>query len=234
MKSGSHTTAPGATTQDAGAASSPRPFVLKVGLTGGIAAGKTTVARHFADRGAAVADADVYARALVAPEAAGYEPVVREFGPDIVKPDGSIDRPALAGIIFADSARRARLEAILHPLILAEEESFLARTLAEGLARIAIVNAALIFEAGVWRRYHRVVVVHCSEAIQVERVTRRDGIGRDEALARIRAQMPAADKVKQAHYAIDTSEGFGATEARAREVWRHLEHDLAALGAPRA
>jgi dephospho-CoA kinase len=233
MKSGAHASAPGAMTPEAGAGPPSRPFLLKVGLTGGIATGKTTVARHFAERGAAVADADAYARALVTPGAAGYEPVVREFGPGIVKPDGTLDRPALAGIVFADPARRARLEAILHPLILAEEEAFMTRVAEEAQARVAVVNAALLFEAGTWRRYHRVVVVYCAEAIQIERVRKRDGIGRDDALARIRSQMPAADKVKLAHYAIDTSEGFGATEARAREVWRHLEHDLAALAAPR-
>jgi len=209
----------------------PRPFILKVGLTGGIATGKSTVARHFEERGAAVADADAFARTLVEPGAAGHEPVVREFGAGIVAPGGGIDRPALGRIVFSDPARRARLEAILHPLILAEEEAFIARVAALGGARIAVVNAALLFEAGTWKRYHRVVVVHCSEAMQVERVVERDGLGRDEALMRIRSQMPAAEKVKLAHYAIDTSEGYGATEARAREVWRQLEHDLAALSA---
>jgi dephospho-CoA kinase len=209
----------------------PPPFVLKVGLTGGIATGKSTVARHFEECGAVVADADVFARALVEPGAAGYGPVVREFGAGVVKPDGGIDRPALGRIVFSDPTRRARLEAILHPLILAEEEAFIARVADAGYARIAVVSAALLFEAGTWKRYHRVVVVHCSEAMQVERVAKRDGLGRDEALMRIRAQMPAAEKVKLAHYAIDTSAGFGATEARAREVWRQLEHDLAALSA---
>jgi dephospho-CoA kinase len=244
MKSGDHAAPPagtpgapspaGGTSASPGAAPSgpaPRPFILKVGLTGGIATGKTTVARQFAERGAAVADADAFARALVEPGAAGYEPVVREFGAGIVTPDGGIDRPALARIVFSDPARRARLEAILHPLILAEEEAFIARLATQGGARIAVINAALLFEAGTWRRYHRIVVVHCSEAMQIDRLTKRDGLGRDEALARIRSQMSAAEKVNLGHYAIDTSEGFGATEARVREVWRHLEHDLAAISA---
>jgi len=231
MKTGDHAAPPAGTP---GSAARPGQFILKVGLTGGIATGKSTVARHFAERGALVADADVFARALVEPGAAGYEPVVREFGPGIVGPGGGIDRPALGRIVFSDPARRTRLEAILHPLILAEEEAFIARVAVAGGARVAVVNAALLFEAGTWRRYHRVVVVHCSEAMQVERLTRRDGLGRDEALARIRSQMPAAEKAKRGHYAIDTSEGFGATAARAREVWRHLEHDHAALAEPRA
>jgi len=240
MKTGDHAAPPAGTpgapppghSADAAPGPAPRPFVLRVGLTGGIATGKSTVARHFEERGAVVADADHFARALVEPGAAGYEPVVREFGADIVTPGGGIDRPALGRIVFSDPARRARLEAILHPLILAEEEAFIARVAALGGARIAIVNAALLFETGTWRRYHRVVVVHCTEAMQVERVAKRDGLGHDEALMRIRSQMPAAEKVTMGHYAIDTSEGFGATEARAREVWRHLEHDLAALSTP--
>jgi len=240
MKNGGHASPAGATGAAAGPAGAQdtpapipasQPFVLKVGLTGGIATGKSTVARHFEERGAAVADADALARALVEPGAAGYEPVVREFGAGIVAPGGGIDRPSLGRIVFADPERRARLEAILHPLILAEEEAFIARVAALGGARIAVVNAALLFEAGTWKRYHRVVVVHCAEAIQVERVMKRDGLGPDEALARIRVQMPAAEKIRLGHYDIDTSEGFGVTETRAREVWRHLEHDLTALAA---
>jgi dephospho-CoA kinase len=225
MKTGDHVSPP---------ARPSRPFILRVGLTGGIAAGKTTVAKHFTARGAMVVDADAYARALVEPGAAGYEPVVKSFGSGIVLPDGTIDRAALGTIVFADPEKRARLESILHPLILAEEEAFVERLAAEGAPRVAVVNAALLVEAGTWRRYHRLVVVHCDEETQVERIAARDGLTRDEALARIRAQMPAAEKLAVAHYAIDTSGGFETTETRAREVWRHLELDLAALSMPRS
>jgi len=211
--------------------------ILRVGLTGGIATGKTTVARHFEAWGATVIDADRLARDLVEPGAAGYAPVVAEFGPGILAADGRIDRSALARIVFADPARRARLEAILHPLIFAAEAEALARLAAsapEGLAGnagIAVVNAALLVEAGTWRHYQRLVVVHCDEAIQVDRLMRRDRLTRDAALARVRAQMPARDKLKLAHYAIDTGGTEAETEARSRDVFTALQRDRAAFRA---
>ena len=207
-----------------------RAFILRVGLTGGIASGKTTVAGHFAALGAAIIDADDIAHRLIAPGGAAYETVTREFGPEIVRPDGTLDRSALGRIVFADPQRRLRLEAILHPLIHSEEGAVIDRLAAEGGgSRIAVVNAALIIEAGFWRDYHRVVVVHCPPEVQVERIMRRDRLGRDDALARIATQMPVAEKIRLAHYAIDTSADFAATEVRAREVFRHLQHDLVAM-----
>lgn len=212
--------------------------ILRVGLTGGIATGKTTVARHFADWGATVIDADRLARELVEPEAAGYAPVVAEFGRAVVARDGRIDRPALARIVFADPARRARLEAILHPLIFAAEEAALDRLAASppevvgGNAGIAVVNAALLVEAGTWKNYQRLVVVHCDEAVQVSRLMLRDRMTRDEALARVRAQVPTREKLKLAHYAIDTSGSEAETEARSREVFHALRRDRKDLGRP--
>jgi dephospho-CoA kinase len=203
--------------------------VLRVGLTGGIASGKDTVARHFADRGARVIDADLLARQLVEPGAAGYDAVVSEFGRGVVLSDGHLDRGALGRIVFRDPARRARLEAILHPLIFEAEEKGIRALEDEGRGGIAVVNAALLFEAGTWKRYHRLVVVHCDEAIQIDRVVRRDGLTREEAEARVRAQSPTRDKLRAAHYAIDTGDGFEATEKRAREVYDALENDREAL-----
>jgi dephospho-CoA kinase len=203
----------------------PAPRVLRVGLTGGIATGKSTVARHFASWGAEVIDADLLARQLVLPGAAGYAPVVRAFGRSILAADGTIDRPTLGRIVFADPRRRAALEAILHPLIVAEENAAIARMAAAGRGGIAVVNAALLVEAGTWRSYDRVVLVHCAETIQVDRIVARDGLSRDDALARVHAQMPTAGKFKVAHYAIDTGDGFAATEERARAVWEALERD---------
>ncbi|HET8945996.1 MAG TPA: dephospho-CoA kinase [Candidatus Polarisedimenticolia bacterium] len=217
------------------AATTASGLVLRVGLTGGIATGKTTVAGHFAAWGATVIDADVLARALVEPGAAGYEPVVREFGRGIVDPAGRIDRPALGRIVFTDAARRARLEEILHPLIFAAEEAAIDRLAAStpevlaGNAGLAIVNAALLVEAGTYRRYQRLVVVHCDEAIQVERLQRRDRLTRDDALARIRSQMPTREKLKLAHYAIDTSGSERETETRSRAVFDALLRDRAAF-----
>jgi dephospho-CoA kinase len=206
-----------------------RPFVLRVGLTGGIASGKDTVARHFADWGARVIDADQLARRMVEPGAPGYDAVLSEFGRGVFLPDGRLDRKALGRVVFGEPARRARLEAILHPLIFAAEEEGILRLEQEGQGGIAVVNAALLFEAGTFKRYHRLVVAHCDEGIQIERVVRRDGLTREEAEARVRAQSPTRDKLRVAHYAIDTGDGFETTEKRAREVFEALQHDRDAL-----
>jgi dephospho-CoA kinase len=212
-----------------GARRTPAAPVLLVGLTGGIACGKTTVARHFASWGADVIDADLLARRLVEPGAAGYDPVVRAFGTGILASDGSIDRAALGRLVFSDARRRLELEGILHPLIAAEERAAIDRLAASGRGGIAVVNAALLVEAGSHATYDRLVLVHCAEEIQVARSVARDGLSRDDALARVRAQLPTAEKLKVAHYAIDTGAGFASTEAQARTVWKSLQRDLAAL-----
>ena len=208
-----------------------RAHVLRVGLTGGIACGKTTVARHFASWGAEVIDADLLARRLVEPGAAGYDPVVRAFGGGILASDGSIDRAALGRLVFSDARRRLELEGFLHPLITAEERATIDRLAAAGRGGIAVVNAALLVEAGSYASYDRLVLVHCAEEIQVARIVARDGLSRDDALARVRAQLPTAAKLEVAHYAIDTGAGFASTEAQARTVWESLQRDLAALRA---
>ena len=208
---------------------SPAPaFVLRVGLTGGIASGKSTVARALAEQGATVLDADALAHRLVEPGGAAYAAVAREFG-EALRPDGAVDRARLGRIVFADAARRARLEAILHPLIRAEEAASIDRIAAAGHPGIVVVNAALLVETGFWRDYHRLVVVHCPPEVQAERIVRRDHLSPEEARARIAAQMPVAEKVKVAHYAIDTSGTIEETDARAREVYLRLQHDLEAL-----
>ena len=216
---------PGAPPQTAAS----RSFVLRVGLTGGIAAGKSTVGRIFTSLGAVVLDADEIAHLLVEKGAPAYDLVVETFGREILRADGSIDRPALGRIIFSSPERRAKLESILHPLIREEEAVRIARLIESGQGRIIVTNAALLIETGFYRDYHRVVVVHCEPQIQVERILRRDGLTEEEARVRIAAQMDAREKIKVAHYAIDTTPGFAATETRARAVFRHLQLDLQAL-----
>ena len=206
-----------------------KPFVLRVGLTGGIATGKTTVARIFATLGATIMDADEIAHRLVEKGAAAYEPVVKAFGEEILNPDRSISRSRLAQIIFADPQRRAALEATLHPLIRKEEANLVELLSDTGQGRIAVSNAALLIETGFYRDYNRVVVVHCSPEVQLDRIVKRDGLSEPEARARIAAQMDTREKLKVAHYAIDTTSGMAATEGRARAVFRHLQQDLQAL-----
>jgi dephospho-CoA kinase len=206
-----------------------KPFVLRVGLTGGIAAGKTTVARIFASLGATILDADEIAHRLVEKEAPAYQPVIQAFGEEILNPDRSISRPRLARLIFSDPQRRAALEAILHPLIRKEEANLVELLADTGQGRIAVSNAALLIETGIYRDYHRVIVVHCAPGTQLDRIVRRDGLSEEEAQARIGAQMDSREKLKVAHYAIDTTPGMSATEGRARAVFRHLQQDLQAL-----
>ncbi|HEU4401725.1 MAG TPA: dephospho-CoA kinase [Candidatus Polarisedimenticolia bacterium] len=214
------------------AAHQAAPFVLRVGLTGGIATGKSTVARIFGGLGASVLDADEIAHLLVEKGAPAYARVVEGFGTEILRPDGSIDRAHLGRIVFADPERRGRLESILHPLIREEEAARITRLVESGQGRIIVSNAALLIETGAYRDYHRVVVVHCAPEVQVDRIVKRDGFSEAEARSRIAAQMETREKIKVAHYAIDTTAGFAATETRARAVFRHLQHDLQALSEP--
>ena len=206
-----------------------KPFVLRVGLTGGIATGKSTVARIFATLGATILDADEIAHRLVENGGPAYEPVARVFGEEILNPDRSINRPRLGRIIFSDPERRAALESILHPLIRKEEANLVELLADTGQGRIAVSNAALLIETGFYRDYNRVVVVHCTPEVQLDRIIKRDGLAEEEARSRIAAQMDTKEKLKVAHYAIDTTPGHAATETRARAVFRHLQQDLQAL-----
>jgi dephospho-CoA kinase len=211
------------------AAGRSKPFVLRVGLTGGIATGKSTVARIFATLGATILDADEIAHRLVETGGPAYEAVARVFGEEILNPDRSVNRSRLGRIIFSDPERRAALESILHPLIRKEEANLVELLADTGQGRIAVSNAALLIETGFYRDYNRVVVVHCAPEVQLDRIIKRDGLAEDEARSRIAAQMDTKEKLKVAHYAIDTTPGHAATETRARAVFRHLQQDLQAL-----
>ena len=213
-------------------AAAPQAFVLKVGLTGGIACGKTTVGRIFTSLGAAVLDADEIAHLLIEQGAPAYQRIIDAFGRDILRLDGSINRSLLGRIVFSASDQRARLEGILHPMIREEEAARMTRLVETGQGRIIVTNAALLIETGFYRDYHRVVVVHCDPEVQLQRLLLRDGLSEAEARARIATQMEPREKVKVAHYAIDTTPGFAATETRARAIFRHLQLDLQALSEP--
>src|SRR3989441_3871369 len=177
------------------AARGGKPFVLRVGLTGGIAAGKTTVGGIFATLGATILDADEIAHRQVEKGAPAYEPVARAFGEEILTPDGAINRSRLGRIIFSDPEKRAVLESILHPLIRKEEATLVELLADTGQGRIAVSNAALLIETGFYRDYHRVVVVHCAPEVQLDRIIKRDALTEDEARARVAAQMDTKEKL---------------------------------------
>ena len=204
----------------------PRRRFLLVGLTGGIATGKSTVSEMLRALGCVVIDADQLARDVVAPGEAALAEVAREFG-DVLTPDGALDRKKLAAIVFADPARRRRLEAILHPAI---RERFLARLAAlqdEGFDGIVIWDAPVMIESGGHKQMDRLIVVVTDTATQRARLVARDGDAADGE-RRIANQMPLADKAALADYVIDNSGDRAATEARTREVHRALLVDLAA------
>jgi len=174
------------------------------GLTGGIASGKSTAAARFRARGVPVIDADELAREVVAPGSEGLREVVAAFGAGVLAEDGSLDRKAVARVVFADGAARKRLEGITHPRITGLSMQR-AAALAERGEPLACYEAALIVENGVADAFRPLVVVACPEDVQVARVRARDGATEDEARARIRAQRPLAEKVALADFVIDTS-----------------------------
>ena len=196
--------------------------MLRVGLTGGIAVGKSTVVAVFAELGAVCFDADAIARSVVEPGRPALAAVVEEFGRGVLAADGTLDRAALGRVVFADAGRRKRLEAILHPPIIAEQDRLVAEATARDPRAVVIVDAALMIESGGYRRFDALVVVHCEPEIQIARLMRRNGLTRDEALERIAAQMPQDEKLRYADYTIDTSGTLDETRDRTEAVWAEL------------
>jgi dephospho-CoA kinase len=204
----------------------PRKFLL-VGLTGGIATGKSTVAETLRRLGAEVIDADQLARDVVAPGEPALAEIVREFG-DVRHADGTLDRKKLGAIVFNDPARRQRLEAITHPAI---RDRFLTRLQdlqARGFEGLVFFDAPVMIESGNYRNMDRLVVVFTDEATQRARLMARDGLAPAEASTRMATQMPVVDKAKLADYVIDNCGDRAATEARTREVFQALLADLRA------
>jgi dephospho-CoA kinase len=192
---------------------------LRIGLTGGIASGKSRVMRRLAAAGCVVIDLDLVARELMEPGGVAFAEVVTAFGEDILAKDGRIDRPALAARVFADPAARKRLDAIVHPHV-RDEEARRASQAAE--AEVIVTEAALLVEAGMHLRFDRLVVVHCSPQTQMMRLQERDGVSEEDARRRLSAQMPIDEKRAFAHLELDTEGLLAATDARADDLARHL------------
>lgn len=171
------------------------------GLTGGIACGKSTVAGFFRELGVEIIDTDQVARDVVAPGTPGLEAIIKEFGEGILGADGALDRKALGAIVFNDAEKRAALERITHPLIGAEG---MRRILAlqESDAPYLLYEAALLVEGGSYKNFSGLIVVTTTEARQLELLMKRDGAGREDALARIRAQLALSEKEKLADWVI--------------------------------
>ena len=200
--------------------------MLRVGLTGSIGVGKSFVSSVLAELGCRVLDADQTAREVVKPDSPALRELVATFGSQILRPDGSLDRPALGAVVFADAAQRVVLNSILHPYIIAEQDKILAQWAAADPQGIAVVDAALMIESGGYKRFDKLIVVHCRDEVQLERLMTRDGLSREQAEQRIAAQMPQEEKKKVADYLIDTSDGFEAARARTTEVYQNLRESL--------
>jgi len=200
--------------------------MLKVGLTGGIASGKSHVLSILEELGCEVLDADDLAHAAIAPGEPAYSDIVESFGKGVLAPDGTINRASLGRIVFADSDARARLNAIVHPRVFEAQKRWfdeLTRRPNDGPSIIAVVDAALMIETGSYRGYDCVVVVHCLSEIQLVRLMSRNKLTREEALKRIESQMPSAEKLKYADYEIDTSGTFDETRIQVENLYKKLK-----------
>lgn len=203
--------------------------MLRVGLTGGLGCGKTTVASMMAARGAHVLQADEVARELMQPGQDVYAAVVRHFGPGVVQADGAIDRSKLARAAFGEG-RVEELNRLVHPAVIAYQQEWMQRIAEREPRAIAVVEAALILEAGINGRFDQLVVVTCAAEQKIERFAQRvaaqggdAGAARAEAARRIAAQMPDEDKVKVADYVIDNSGPLTATQSQVDRLMDELE-----------
>jgi dephospho-CoA kinase len=191
------------------------------GLTGGIASGKSTVAARLRARGVPVIDADEVAREVVAPGTDGLTALVDSFGPAILDARGALDRKALARVAFATDEARRRLNAITHPRI-AQRTAEHTQAIRETGAPLACYEAALLVENGIVEMFRPLVVVAAPEAVQLERLSTRDATSREDAMARIRAQKPLAEKIAVADFVIDTTGSLRANQERTDAVLRAI------------
>ena len=202
--------------------------MLRVGLTGSIGVGKSHVSGIFAELGCHVVDADQTAREVVEPGSPGLRALAEEFGAKMIRQDGTLDRERLGALVFADEKTRLQLNAILHPYIISRQDELMRAWEAKDPRGIGVVDAALMIESGGYKRFDKLVVVHCNPEEQARRVMERNHLTRPEAEARVRAQLPQAEKMKFADYLIDTSGAFEATRKRTEEVYRALRQITAA------
>ncbi len=192
---------------------------MNIGLTGGIACGKSTVSRLLASRGAIVIDADILAREVVEPGAPALAEVVRVFGPDMLNEDGTLNRKQLGKVVFDNEAKRKRLEELLHPAIIQLMQERMAEAERLQPDKLVVADVPLLYEAQMEDMFQEVLVVAASREVQLERLMQRDGLSGEEAELRIDAQMPLEWKKEWADVIIDNS---GTPEETERQVEQYL------------
>jgi dephospho-CoA kinase len=195
-----------------------------IGLTGGIASGKSTVARMLAERGARVVDADLLAREVVAPGTPGLAEIVETFGEGVLRADGSLDRAALGQRVFEAPKARARLEAITHPRIAQRFDEERRRAQRDGVP-VLVYEAALLVETGAHRAVQELVVVTADPAVQIRRVRERDGLEETAARRRLDAQAPLEQKVAAADHVINNGGSLAELERQVQALWEELIDD---------
>lgn len=202
-------------------------MILKVGLTGGIASGKSTVARTFEGLGAVVVDADQIVRNLYRPGEAGYKAIVGHYGRRILSPSGDIDRAALSNIALATAESANELNRLIHPLVIEREHRLFEELEHSAADAIAIVEATLLLESGGRQRYDKIVVVDIDPDIQLARAVGRR-MEREEVLRRMGRQMPREERLRFADYVIENNGDIVNAEKQTRTVYEQLRADLAA------
>ena len=196
--------------------------MLKVGLTGGYATGKSFVARELARLGCHVIYADELGHQALLPGGEAYEPVIAEFGSTVLDKDGHIDRKELAALVFGDATRLATLTSIVHPAVFHLEQKLLDEIAAADPRGIAVIEAAILIEAKRSQTFDRIILTTCDEEVQIARGMKRDNVTHEQVLARLANQMPLAEKRKYAHYVVDTTGTKTETIRQVEEIHRDL------------
>ena len=196
--------------------------MLIVGLTGGVASGKTAVSKVLKEEGAYIIDADQIARELVKPRKPAWKEIIRAFGQEILQEDGSIHRKKLAGKVFADAKQRKLLNQMLHPRIRKEMDRRVKEIGQRDPEAIVVIDAPLLVELGNHRRMDKLIVVTSTRTQQLERLKDRDGANRGEALKIVSSQMPLEEKLKFADFVIRNEGSLEEMKRKAREVFKEL------------
>lgn len=199
--------------------------MLRVGLTGGLATGKSLVGDALVNLGCHLLQADQVGHAVLAPDGEAYAAVIAQFGAGIVDPDGVINRKRLAEIVFGDPAQLTRLNALVHPAVFARQEAWFAEIAAREPKAVAIVEAAIMVETGSFRRYDRIILTVCREVQQIARAMARDGLTEVQVRERIARQLPESEKRKKANYVIDTSGTLDQTLEQTAQVCAILKRN---------
>lgn len=197
--------------------------MIIIGLTGGIASGKSTASKIFKRLGAYIIDADLLAKEAVRPASSAWKEIVRNFGKGILNKNDSINRRRLGEIVFANKEKRRLLNSIVHPYVFEKADEIKKRIIKNDPEAVIIFDAALLIEAGAYKRMDKVVVVYAKERLQIERLMKRDGLTEVEALRRVKAQMPLKDKVRFADYIINGNRPISEVKGQVKKILEDIK-----------